>query len=536
LKAGWNLANRSFLKGALVLSVSGIFIKIIGALYRIPLARLIGAEGMALYQKAYPIYGILLALSTAGFPLAISILVAEKHAFGDYQGGRRILRLSLTILSGLALFFTIFLIFSAKWLAVDILDDARVYYGLIAVSPAILLATVSSCFRGYFQGNQTMNPTAISQTLEQIVRVTTILLLAYLLFPMGLEFSAAGAVFGAVTGSAAAVAVLLATYRKHKKTYATKLNTFVQKQESVPLILKRIAILAIPVSIGGLVTPIMQTIDAVLIPSRLQIAGYTKKIADEFFGQFSGMANTLVNIAPIITLSISVALIPIISEAMAKKDRRTLNYRINQALWSTFLIGFPASAGLWVLATPICDLLYKQPEVGPLVAVLAPSTLLFGLYQTTRATLQGMGKTYLPVVNLVAGIIVKGTLNYLLVAIPFLGINGAGIATFAAFTVAVVLNFHYIKKYTDFIMDWKKNITLPIVSTTIMTIITGLIYRLSLPLIGNGLAVMLAILAGVTSFSIAILVTGGIKAQDLRTIPGIGAKLGDRLERFKLLR
>lgn len=530
------MTNKSFFKGALVLSVSGLFIKVIGALYRIPLARLLGDEGMALYQMAYPIYGILLALSTAGFPLAISILVAEKHAFNDYQGGRRIFRLSLTILSGLALFFTVILIFSAEWLANDVLDDARVYYGLIAVSPAILLATISSCFRGYFQGNQVMTPTALSQSFEQIVRVTTVLLLAYLLFPLGLEFSAAGAVFGAVTGSIASVAVLLNIYRKHKKTYANQLNTFVQEQESIPEVLKRIGVLAIPVSIGGLVTPIMQAVDAILIPSRLQIAGYSKKMAFGLFGQFSGMANTLINIAPIITVSISVALIPVISEAMAKKDRKALNYRVNQALWTAFLIGFPASAGLWVLATPICQMLYKLPEVGPLVAVLTPSTLLFGLYQTTRATLQGMGKTYLPVINLTAGIIVKVVLNYLLVAIPALGINGAGIATIVGFSVSVFLNLHYVKKYTDFKMDWKKNVVLPSISTVFMVLITGFSYKLAHPIIGNSLAVMFAIMMGVISFSIAILVTGGIKAQDLRLIPKFGPKLGDRLEKYKLFR
>lgn len=536
LKAGRNLSNKSFFKGALILSVSGLVIKIIGALYRIPLARLLGGEGMALYQMAYPIYGILLALSTAGFPLAISILVAEKHAFGDYQGGRRVFRLSLGILSTLALIFTLFLVFSAEWLATNILDDPRVYYGLIAVSPAILLATISACFRGYFQGNQTMAPTALSQTFEQIVRVTTVLLLAYLLLPKGLEFSAAGAVFGAVTGSLASLVVLLIAWKKHKKTYATELNVFVQEQEPILEILKRIGILAIPVSIGGLVTPIMQTIDAALIPSRLQVAGHSKDMAMELFGQFSGMANTLINIAPVITVSISVALVPIISEAMAKNNRIMLNHRVNQALWGAFFIGFPASAGLWVLATPICDMLYELPEVGPLVAVLTPASLLFGLFQTTRAALQGMGKTYLPVINLTAGVAVKGTLNYTLVAIPALGIQGAGIATIISFSVAVLLNLYFVKKYTDFKMDWKKNVLLPGISTAFMVLVTGFSYELTFPFIGNTFAVLFAIMIGILSFSVAILATGGIKAQDLRIIPGVGPKLTIRLEKYKLFK
>ncbi|HHY61019.1 MAG TPA: oligosaccharide flippase family protein, partial [Clostridia bacterium] len=184
------MSSRSFFRGALVLSLAGLFVKIIGALYKIPLARLIGKEGIGLYQMAYPVYGILLTLSTAGIPVAISILVAEKQAQGDHYGSRRIFRLSFAMLCGFGLLFTLLMVLLSPWLSRYVFLDERVYYALLAVSPAILLTSISSCFRGYFQGHQTMTPTALSQIIEQLVRVTTVLLLAYLLMPYGLALAA----------------------------------------------------------------------------------------------------------------------------------------------------------------------------------------------------------------------------------------------------------------------------------------------------------------------------------------------------------
>lgn len=529
------MSGKSFLRGAMVLSLAGIFVKVIGALYKIPLARLIGDGGMGLYQMAYPVYSILLTLSTAGVPVAISILVAEKRAKDDLYGSQRMFRLALAMLSGLGLFFTLLLIIASSWLANHVFLDSRVFYALIAISPAILLTSVSSSFRGYFQGNQTMVPTALSQIVEQIVRVGTVLLLSYLLLPYGLEFAVAGATFGAVTGGVASVAILLLFYRKHKQKNQAKWHKTTE-QEPYPVLLQRIITLAFPVSIGGLVTPIMQTIDATIIPMRLQVAGHSAEWALKLFGQFSGMAAPLINIAPIITISISLALVPVISEAVAKNNWREVNYRINQALWSTFLIGLPAAAGLLVLATPICQMLYAKPEVGPIVAVLTPTTLLLGLYQTTRGTLQGMGKTYLPVINLTIGVIMKSSLNYILVAIPFLSIQGAGIATITGFTVTVILNLYFVKKYTGFSFDWKKTVQLPLIGTIIMVIAVWITYALVSTHLGNAIGVMVAIMMGIVTYSLAILATGGVKPEDLRIIPGIGPKLAARLGELKFFK
>ena len=201
--------KQSFLKGAMVLSIAGAISKIMGAIYRIPLARLIGGEGMGLYQMAYPIYTTILSLATAGVPVAISVLVSRKETQGYAGDSRKIFRVSLLILLVFGFLLTLLVMQSASFIANSVLKEPRAYYPILAVAPAIFFAGLMSVFRGYFQGHQSMIPTAVSQVIEQLFRVTAVLILAILLFPRGLEYAAAGATFGAVVGGVIGLLVLL---------------------------------------------------------------------------------------------------------------------------------------------------------------------------------------------------------------------------------------------------------------------------------------------------------------------------------------
>ena len=531
------MSGRRFLQGAFILSVAGIIVKLLGALYKIPLARLIGGEGMGLYNMVYPIFSILLVISTAGIPIAISILVSEKQSKNDDQGAKKTFLVSLAFLAVIGLIFTLLLFFSSEWIANHDRFDPRIFYALIAISPAIFISSIISAFRGYFQGNQTMIPTAISQVIEQSVRVVTILVLAYILLSKGLEFSVAGATFGAVAGGLAALSVLIVAYilfrKKQQKIDTTRIA--IHNPESSISLGKRIAALAFPITIGGLVVPLMQVIDAAIIPSQLRSIGYSNSMALELFGQF-GLANVLINLAPIITISIAVSLVPAISEAMAKNKIEDAKHRINLAMWMTFLIGLPASAGLFVLATPIPEMLYGMPEIGKILAVLAPSALILGLYQATRGALQGLGKTYLPVINLTIGIVIKGVLTYILVGIPALGIIGAGIATVTGLTVSVLLNYYHVKKHTGFKMSWKRNVVIPAICTILMAVSVFLIYSLIVEPLGNTFSVLIAITAGILIYSLSLLLLGGIKVQDLDGIPKVGPKIVKLLSRFKIFK
>ncbi|MDW7673996.1 MAG: polysaccharide biosynthesis protein, partial [Bacillota bacterium] len=378
-----------------------------------------------------------------------------------------------------------------------------------------------------------MVPTAISQVIEQVVRVGTVFLASYFLLKDGVEFVAAGATFGAVTGSFAALIALIIYFcwwrYKYYRMQASKGNN-----TSIISIIKRVAILAVPISLGGLVMPLMQTIDAAMVPLRLQQAGFDVSKATALFGQFSGMAATLINLPTIITISLAASLVPAISDALAKANQGLIVNRLNEAIRLTIMLCLPAALGLFLLSEEIAILLYGIPEVGVSISVLAPAALFLGLHQTTAGAIQGLGKTFLPVKHLFIGAIVKVALNYYLTAMPALGIRGAGFATVASFIVAFLLNLRYLQRHTFFKLNLFYHLLKPGIAATIMAIsikYTGNIVNSS-----SGLGTLLLIMIGVMAYGLALLVIGGIKGQDLEIIPGVGPKLAAFMTKLGIVR
>ncbi|HHU31665.1 MAG: putative polysaccharide biosynthesis protein [Zhaonellaceae bacterium] len=528
--------KKGFLQGAVILSGAGILVKVLGALYRIPLARILGGEGMGLYQMAYPIYTSILAISTAGVPVAISILVAEKLAKGDNQGAYRIFRISLTMLTLTGLISS-FLVFSnAKFLAEKVLGEPRAFFAIVAISPAIFFTAVVSAFRGYFQGYQEMLPTAVSQVVEQLIRVITVLTGSVILLPHGLELAAGGATFGAVTGGVAALLVLLVFYKIHSNSNFFQLKGSMKTRDSTLAIILRIFKIAFPLSLGGLVMPLMQAVDALFVPMGLQAAGLSPARATELFGQFTGMAGSLINLPSIITISLAVSLVPAVSGALALKKLRLAERRISASNRLALLLCLPAGAGLGILATPISLMLYDIAEVGIPLRFLAPGVLFLGLYQTTAGALQGLNKTAYPVINLMIGLIVKSILNYKLTAIPALNIKGSAIATVAAFFVAFSLNYLLLK--VKFAMKFRllKTSVIPLVATGIMVVGTKNIYEIFYYRLSNSFATLGSIMSGTIIYFFSLLMLGGLGEDDIVLIPRIGQKIAEVLKKLSILR
>lgn len=531
------MSRQSFLHGAMILAAAGLISKVLGILYRIPFARLVGAEGMGLYQMAYPIYTMVLALATAGFPVAISVLVSEKKARGDLLGMRRVFWLALLILSSLGLLMSWVLYHLAGFLAEQVLHDTRALYSLMVISPAIFFAATMSVFRGFFQGQQLMLPTALSQIVEQVIRVATVLLGAWWLLPRGPEYAAAGATFGAVTGGAAGLLVLLIIFIgfqpvKPKSTLATE-----QLSEGLFSLLKRLLVLAFPIALGALVMPLVQTLDAFLVPLRLQDAGYTTQEATELFGQLSGMAGTLINLPGVITIALATSLVPAISSAMARQQMEVVYQRFNTAIRVVGIVTLPAAVGFYILAVPISDLLYGLPEAGWPLQALAPAVFFLGLYQATSASLQGMGRTGLPVRHLLLAAGFKVILNYLLVVNPAFGIQGAGIATGAAFALAAGLNIVSLRQLVGYSPPWRALLLKPALAVTIMAVLVAQLNQGLQPVVPNqGLLTLTIILAGALVYGLGILILGGIEQREIEMIPGIGPQLADWLRYFKLVR
>lgn len=520
--------KNTFVQGALILTVAGIIVKFIGAFSRIYLSRLLGGEGIGLYQMAYPIYLLCLAVSSAGLPVAISIMVAEKNAVHDYLGGQRVFRISLMALTATGLFFSGLLYFGAQWLIDSgIVRDPRAYWSLLALSPAILMATILATLRGYFQGLQNMTPTAVSQIVEQLFRVVIMIGLAVVLLPYGLEYGAAGATFGAAPGAFVGILVLIFFYYKNRswrKAMMESRDTLIVP-DSTAKIMKRLLILALPVSLANIMLPIVSNIDLFIVPRRLEVAGFAVEEATTLFGYLTGMATALVNMPTIMTASLAASLVPVISEAMARNNGDVVYQRTGLAMRMANIITVPSFVGMCVIATPISAMLYATPEAGPCIAVMSFGVFLLGVQQVTTGVLQGMGKTAIPFINMVVSACVKIILSWNLTAIPSLGVIGAAWATNADFGVAALLNLYFLHKYMKYKMDIIHTLRCFISAGVMGAAVLG-IYSVTYPVLhSNTLATLAAICVGILVYSLAIVVTHTVRAEDVESVPKIGGKL-----------
>lgn len=524
-------SSSHFFKGTLILAAAGIVVKVIGSLNWIFLSRILGGEGIGIYQMAFPLYLLALSISSAGIPVAISIITAEKIALRDYQGANRVFNLSFILLMITGVVLSVLLYFGSGWLIEQrIIRDPRAYYSLIALSPAIFLVTLLSSFRGYLQGWQIMTPTAVSQIVEQLFRVGTMLIFASLLLPRGLAFAAGGASLGAGVGAAVALFVLIYYYLLLQRDCRAKSQAEAAqaRQEGRKAIVRRIAKLALPVSLSSIMLPLVANLDLFVVPLRLEDAGYNVGQATELFGYLTGMAIPLVNLATILTAALATSLVPAISQAYSLKERQDVLYRTAGAMRLANIATIPFGVMLWLLATPVVSVIYHAPGAAAVTRVMAGGVFLLGIHQVTTGVLQGLGRTAIPVINMGVSAVVKVALNWTLTAIPTLGILGAAWATVADIGIATALNLYFIHRYTGFFLsggDLTKNVgAAAVMGGVIYFCYTPLTILLRSELLGLGFTA----LCGGFAYVGMMFAAGGLTRRDIERLPFIGDVLKER--------
>ncbi|MDI3548660.1 MAG: stage sporulation protein [Halanaerobiales bacterium] len=534
--------GNNFIKGAAILTAAGLTAKVMGFVYRVILTRIIGTEGMGLYQMAYPIYTTLLVVSRSGIPVSLAKLISARIALGERKTAFKIFRVGRYLSLGVGFFFSLLMAFLAKPLVNIFNWDPRAYYAVLAISPAIFFVSIMATYRGFFQGLQNMVPTAYSQVIEQLVRMITMVTLVYFLVPYGLGFAAAGATFGAVTGSVAGLLTLLYVYYKRRK----HIWNYVQISSIDTLdswkIIKDIAALGIPITFGALVQPLMTLVDTIIVPNRLQVAGFTVEKTTRLFGDLAAVAMTLVNFPTIITVSLAASLVPAISEAFALKEDNLIKTRTETGLRLAILLGLPSSVGLYVLARPLSRVIFAAPDAAIPLRVVAWGVLFIALQQTSSAILQGIGKTGIPARNLLLGAITNAFINYTLTGLPSFGIRGAALGTVAGFAVAALLNLFSVKKYTHFDFKVKVLVIKPVLAVFLMGVVTKQGFLLLNKLFSYftdysyTLATSVIVLMAIIAYGFALLLLKEIKYSDLVLIPKIGKKLASKLKKLGLVR
>lgn len=457
----------NIVRGSMLLTGATFLSKFLGLIYLIPFNALVGAEGGTLYNFAYVPYNIMLSISTIGIPLAMSKTISKYNALGDYETGRRTFKYGtvLMFITGFISFLILF--FGAETLANGMITNDNPEYGITvadvvlvirAVSFALLIIPAMSIMRGFFQGYESMGPSAVSTVTEQIVRILFVLISVFVVIVIakGTIAAAVGfATFGAFVGAIGSWVVLLYFWKK-RKPY---LDESLKKQKapskvSTKSIFREMLSYAGPFIIVGLATSLYQLVDAFTFERAMVAAGYDEIWA---LGAINTYAHKIVIIPGTIATGLSLAILPALTRTFAQNNKKLLHEQINQSLQIILVLVIPASVGIAVLADVAYGALYGLDNIeltGSLLAWYGPVGLFFALFTVTASMLQGINQQNFTVLSLMAGLLVKILLNIQL--IHWFGAKGAIIGTGLAVVIAVFINLWRIKKSVHF--SFKKTI------------------------------------------------------------------------------
>ena len=522
--------QRNLVGGISLLGIAGLICKVIGVLFRIPLAQIIAPSGMGIYQQVFPTYNLLLTISSAGIPVAISRSVSHCLAQNDPRNAKRVFRASLILLTSLGTVVTLVLMLFYNNLA-SAKGTPEAALGYLYIAPSLLFVCVMSAFRGAMQGRRRMAPTAVSQLIEQVGKVAFALPIASYMTNMGstpaegFALGAAGALLG--TSIAEAAALLYMAVRHY--IGRNELNAVVQDETKAPLSYKYLCLyifrISIPITIGACIVPLAGEADSFMLvnimdqymPSGEALVSY---------GVYTGLVFPLINVPTALAMAMSANLVPSISAGVAREDKEFIRRESATGLRIAFLIGLPCSIGMSMLSEPILTCLFGRSENynaaqlalgSELLTFSALTILLFILVQATSGILQGLRKQRIPMYTLFAGVLCKVILNYTLVRDPAINIHGAPFASLLCYAVSMLPNLYFVCKYTGLKLSPLELLVRPGLATAVMA---GAL-ALARALIGDRRLnhsftwLTIIILFAVVVFFIAALLFGAIKKSDL---------------------
>lgn len=516
----------TFFGGAAILAMGILVVKVIGLFYKIPLVNIIGSEGSADFNNAYNIYSVLLTISTAGLPVAVSKMVSEANALGRQNQVHKVFRLSLAAFLTLGVASFLIMYFGSEQLA-GMMHDSLAAAGIRALAPAVICVGCLSAFRGYAQGHGNMTPTAVSQILEALCKLVIGLGLAYWLVRAGQpsHVAAAGAITGVTVGTILALAYMIFNFvstrmREEKDTQ--------DAPDSARRILSTLMKIAIPITISSSMVGIVTVIDSALVQGQIQkvlisdpdswalyqqvvdfapleaardawqqavssgaaaeavsqlygaVELAAENISRSLYGNYSG-ALTIYNLPLSLMAAITASVIAAVSAALARRDRRGAARITGSALRITALLAFPMGVGLFVLGTPIIRLIFPELDAsvaGPLLSTLGIASIFVCLMLVCNSVLQAHGFINLPVVIMALGGVVKIVTNYNLVAVPTIGISGAPVGNVLCFGLCMVLDLVVIARVIHGRPDYLPLLAKPAAAAGVMGLGAWAVYGL----------------------------------------------------------
>ncbi|MBQ5814164.1 MAG: polysaccharide biosynthesis protein [Clostridia bacterium] len=514
--------SSSFFEGALVLVVANALVKVIGAIYNIPIVNMIGGEGNGIYTVAYYVYTAMFTISTAGLPVAVSRMVAEANALGKYEDVRRTFRVAVSLFTVIGGICTFVMMFFAEEL-VNMIGNPLAYHAVLAIAPSIFIVSIVSAFRGYFQGLANMVPTAISQVIEAAGKLVFGLLLTKVLMDRGcsLEIVVAGTIGGVTLGTVfSALYIILVRVKAGSGIPEGAVQTVAPTGYSE--IARGLVKIAIPITIGASVLSVVNFIDMGVVLNRLQDVGHSVEEANYIYGCYN-ISTKMWNMPQALIVGLAISIIPAVAAAYARKDYLKASGTITTALRFTAIFSLPCAAGLAVLAKPILSLLYyrrlEEVEVAaPLLVILAPAVLLVALQSVTNAILQAVGKEKMPMFSVLIGGVIKLLTNYTLIGTPGIEIYGAPIGTTVCYGAISIINLVIIARTVKGV-SVIKSFFKPFAASAIMGVFTYFCYMPMSDILGSKLGCVVTIGLSAVVYLVLLIALKALPKEDVLLLP-----------------
>lgn len=557
-------------------------VKLIGAVFKIPLGNILDGSAMGYFNTAYNVFTMVYAFSTAGLPTAIAKMVAEQSARGRYRDIRRIHDLSVKLFFFMGLIGTILMAAFSK-LYVTVANNSSALYSVLAIAPAIFFGCMMSAYRGYYEGLRNMTPTAVSQIVEVVAKLIFGLSLSVLVVRYGQgQFKAGREVFGAVCKTQAEVTAAVAPYASAAAILGVTLSTLVgtayllvrykrrgdaitpeelkysPRPMRAPVLLTRLVKIAIPISLGSIVMNVAQAVDTVTIINCLEIS-FSKfpkamekiftgvvpaqvlaagEAANFIFGSYSGYALSVFNLVPSFTSIFGKSALPNVTACWSSGDLKGARVNIESVIRMTSMIAAPASFGIFFMAEPILTLLYpsKTAEVAIASGVLSwqgLSLVFLGLTVPLFAVLQGLGRVDLPPKYMLVGMIIKFVVNIITV-VPAVNVNGAAAGTGACYLVILILSMRGIKRITRIRFAFLRLLSKPLLCGFLCGFSAWGVYRLLSGILPGRLLTLMAVAFAAAVYLAALLLTKALSRDDVMMLPK-GEKFAKLLAKYHCL-
>lgn len=516
--------TQRFIKGTLILSIAGMLAKVISVFYKVPLEHLTGTVGLGLYQAVYPLYSVLTAAALIGIPNSISKIIAEDIAKKEYRKAHLTFRTGLFLTTGIGMLISLVLIVFGRQIVEVLPWEKGTYYVLLGLSISPAFVGIAGAIRGYMQGMQEMVPTAVSQIIENTMKVVVGigLVVFFIRIDAGLPVTVGGAAFGASAGFIIASLYLLFVYLRKRTALRKRLEQDQHKGHyDRKRILMKIGYIAVPVTIASATFSIMSLIDSLTISSFIRgtIEAESKMVEESsYILGLIAKAQMVINVPLVLSVSLIINIVPSISAANVLKNKDELRFKIWEGIDMAIKLALPAAVGIIVLAEPILTLLFREGEGAYYLQLYGVALVLMILSQSLTGMLQGLSKYYVPLRIVFMAAAVKLVLNILLLE-PFHG-QAAMFSTIVYYLVISVGSYYMIRRNVDFKVKLFQTYGKPLLASSLMGGITYFSYRFLYGIYpSNTIATLLSVAVGMTVYLVTMLLMKAFNEDELMIMP-----------------